>query len=76
MTNGLVQHAAVEEFTGIQWVKILVQMTDFVRTETKTSQKADDNHTYYFISFSEKIRLEVSSESSAKHEKSSLIFFA
>ena len=53
-------------------------MLSFLTLKVPVMTAADDIHKYFFIVFFlEKIRLDVSSESSARdsHEKSSLIFF-
>ena len=55
--------------------EIAFKTTSFDRITAPITTAADDIHKNIFRCFSEKIRLDVSSESFATHEKSSHTFF-
>ena len=66
-------------FCWLPWAMKLVKKECIVcitlTLKAPITTAADDIHKYFFHCFSEKIRLDVASESSAGLEMSSLIFF-
>ena len=84
MTNGLNQQITVEESTSIQWAKHChqgsqskLQLDSALSLKVPVMTAADGIHKYSFHCFSEKIRHDVSSESSARqriHRKNQALF--